>query len=212
MRRRVLRTEARRARVPRAAPTAPATELLAAARRQAGSRRHSVIRARPASAAAGFSRPLQAPVNGLHPVPALPGPPPSPSLPALRQAIVGGLLAPLILPACRPHRQRRRGLPSDLKLPRSCQEAIPARPEMIAPFVQLVGAARRPIRSSAILMRVGQRTMPRLSKAEDSIGTRRTKRHVAPRRVRRPVVGDEPVGRNVGHFRLQRSAEPLITQ
>lgn len=49
----------------------------------------------------------------------LPGPPPSPSLPAVRQAIIGRLFVGLIPPMRGPHCRRRFRLPSDIKVPRS---------------------------------------------------------------------------------------------
>lgn len=48
----------------------------------------------------------------------LPGPPPPPSLPAVRQAILGQLFAALIPPVRCPHCQSCFRLPSDLKVPR----------------------------------------------------------------------------------------------
>ena len=48
----------------------------------------------------------------------LPGPSPSPSLPAVRQAIIGRLFATLIPPVRCPHCRCRFRLPSDLKVPR----------------------------------------------------------------------------------------------
>lgn len=48
----------------------------------------------------------------------LPSPPPSPSLPAVRQAILGRLFAKLVPPVLCPHCRRRFTLPSDSKMPR----------------------------------------------------------------------------------------------
>lgn len=48
----------------------------------------------------------------------LPGPPPSPSLPSVRQTILGQLFAALIPPVRCPHCQSCFRLPSDLKVPR----------------------------------------------------------------------------------------------
>ena len=47
-----------------------------------------------------------------------PGPPPQPSLPALRRAIIGRLFAPLVPPVQCPHCRQQFQLPSDLKVPR----------------------------------------------------------------------------------------------
>lgn len=48
----------------------------------------------------------------------LPEPPPSPSLPAMRRAIIGRLFASLVPPVLCPHCRRRFRLPSDIKVPR----------------------------------------------------------------------------------------------
>lgn len=50
----------------------------------------------------------------------LPGPPPAPSLPAVRQAFIGKLFKRFVPPFCCPHCQKRFRLPSDIKVPRSC--------------------------------------------------------------------------------------------
>jgi SRSO17 transposase len=47
-----------------------------------------------------------------------PGPPPQPSLPALRRAIIGRLFAPLVPPVQCPHCRQQFQLPSDAKVPR----------------------------------------------------------------------------------------------
>jgi hypothetical protein len=50
----------------------------------------------------------------------LPGPPPAPSLPAVRQAFIGKLFERLVPPFCCPHCQKRFRPPSDIKVPVSC--------------------------------------------------------------------------------------------
>ena len=69
--------------------------------------------------------------------------------------------------------------------------------------------ARRPRRSSAILIRVECRIMPRRSSAANSAGTRRTECQVDPRRVRKSVMAAQPVGRNVRHFSPQMHRQTL---